>query len=351
VFSPRPSIIMSNVRIVFASHPEGLPKTTDFRVEEVPTPSVSADGQVLLKMRYISVDPYMRSRMRKDFKGYAENFQLNQPLMGGCVGEVVESKNDNFKVGDIVQGMLIWQKFVLIEADKTKGLNKVPNMGLPVSTAIGVLGMPGLTAYFGLLELGQPKEGETVLVSGAMGAVGSTVGQIAKIKGCRVVGIAGSDDKIALLKEKYGFDDVINYKTADTLEKMREAIKKACPKGVDVYFDNTGGYISDAACLEMNTFGRIPVCGSISAYNEQDVFAVQGPRLDTQLVVKQIRKEGFLVSRWYNRAPEGILQMGQWVKEGKIKFDETVVKGIENTGQAFIDMLVGKNVGKMVVEV
>jgi NADPH-dependent curcumin reductase CurA len=293
--------------------------------------------------------------MRANMAGYLPPFQIGEPLSGGCVAEVVESKNTEFPVGQIVQGFLPWRTYQINEAPSTTGmmaLTKVPNIpGVSISAAIGVLGMPGMTAYFGLLEVAPPKEGETVVVSGAAGAVGSLVGQIAKIKGCRTVGIAGSADKLELMKEKYGYDEVLNYKELDSFDKMKAALAKACPKGIDIYFDNTGGYISDAVMPLINRFARISICGAISHYNEKDLSAVTGPRTDFILIGKSAKKEGFLVSQFLPKYPIGIKEMAQWVMEGKIKYDETVVEGIENSGQAFLDMMNGKNVGKMVVKV
>jgi NADPH-dependent curcumin reductase CurA len=293
--------------------------------------------------------------MREGNAGYFVGpFQIGQPLSGGCVAEVVESKNSEYPVGQIVSGFLDWKQYQVINPSERKGpaaLTKVPKIeGIPISTAIGVLGMPGITAYFGLLDITNPKEGETVVVSGAAGAVGSLVGQIAKIKGCRTIGIAGSDDKMKIMKEKYGYDEVINYKVHDDFDKMKAALEKACPKGIDVYFDNTGGYISDAVMPLINSHARISLCGAISDYNVKDLKSCVGPKTDFILVTKQAKKEGFLAFQFVSKAPEGIKQMAQWILEGKLHFDETVVEGIENCGQAFIDMMTGKNVGKMVVK-
>jgi NADPH-dependent curcumin reductase CurA len=341
----------TNKAILLNEHPEGLPTLATFKVAEIPSLSaadLNANG-VIIKLLFISTDPYMRGRMRPGGSGYAAGFQIGQPLAGGCVAEVTESKNADFPVGQLVVGMLPWKLVQVVE--NTASLNKIPRIeGISPSTAIGVLGMPGMTAYFGLLDITNPKEGETVVVSGAAGAVGSLVGQIAKIKGCRTVGIAGSSEKTQIMKDKYGYDEVLNYKDLDTFDKMKEALAKACPKGIDVYFDNTGGYISDAVMPLINTFARISVCGQISSYNEKDMYANLGPRTDFILIGKQAKKHGFLVFSYMKRYPEGMKQMGEWIKEGKIKYDETVVEGFENTGQAFIDMMTGKNIGKMIVK-
>jgi len=267
------------------------------------------------------------------------------------LAEVLESKSKDYVAGDLIVGMLPWIAYQVLQPSQFAGVRKwKPIEGIPNSTSIGALGMPGMTAFFGLLEIARPKEGETVVVSGAAGAVGSLVGQIAKIKGCRVVGIAGSEEKEFIMKSKYHFDETLNYKKLDTLEKMNEGLKKACPRGIDVYFDNTGGYTSDAVMLNLNNFARISVCGAIDIYNEHDLLTVQGPKTDYILIIKQARKEGFLVFRWTDRYNEGIKQMAEWIKQEKLTFDETVVEGIENCGKAFIDMMTGKNVGKMIIK-
>jgi len=341
-----------NKAVIFASHPEGLPKPTDFRVEERPFPQQFDEGCIQIKLLYISVDPYMRGRMRKETSlFYSQGFKLEEPFNGGCLAEVLESKSKDYVAGDLIVGMLPWIAYQVLQPSQFAGVRKwKPIEGIPNSTSIGALGMPGMTAFFGLLEIARPKEGETVVVSGAAGAVGSLVGQIAKIKGCRVVGIAGSEEKEFIMKSKYHFDETLNYKKLDTLEKMNEGLKKACPRGIDVYFDNTGGYTSDAVMLNLNNFARISVCGAIDIYNEHDLLTVQGPKTDYILIIKQARKEGFLVFRWTDRYNEGIKQMAEWIKQEKLTFDETVVEGIENCGKAFIDMMTGKNVGKMIIK-
>jgi hypothetical protein len=246
------------------------------------------------------------------------------------------------KEGDIVAGEMGWQEYAVARG---KALRKVDAALAPVSTAIGVLGMPGLTAYFGLLDLGQPRSGETVVVSGAAGAVGSTVGQIAKIKGCRVVGIAGSDEKIAHLVNALGFDAGFNYKS---VKDYREKLRELCPDGVDVYFDNVGGDITDAVFPLLNVRARVAVCGQISQYNLEE--PEMGPRLLWHFIVKRIRAEGFLVFDFAERYGEGLKQLGQWVREGKLKYFERVAEGIENAPRAFLEMLRGKNVGKQIVK-
>lgn len=318
-----------------------MPKEADFKLVESPV-SKPGQGQVLLRTLYLSVDPYMRGRI-SGMKSYAEPVNIGQVMEGGAVGQVVESTDPNFKTGDIVNGMWGWQEYAVADGS---GLRKLDPRLAPISTALGVLGMPGMTAYFGFLEICKPKAGETVVVSGAAGAVGSLVGQIAKIKGCRAIGIAGANDKVKYITGELGFDGAFNYKTT---EDYGAKLKELCPKGIDCYFDNVGGKITDAVLPLLNTHARISICGQISQYNleKPDV----GPRPFTTLLVKQSRAEGFLVFQFADRYKEGILQMAQWLKEGKIKYREQVVDGFENTPRAFIGMLSGENTGKMLVKV
>jgi NADPH-dependent curcumin reductase CurA len=263
-------------------------------------------------------------------------------MVGGVVAQVLESKHPKFKAGDIVQSEFGWQEYAVSDG---KGVRKVDPSIAPISTAIGILGMPGMTAYFGLLEIGQPKSGETVLISGAAGAVGMAVGQIAKIKGCRVVGIAGSDDKVQYLVDELGFDAAFNYKSTDNyLEKYREL----CPNGVDVYFDNVGGPITDAVFPVLNVKGRVPVCGQISQYNNQK--QELGPRFMWTLIAKQAKVEGFLVFQFFEKFAAAAAEMAGWIKEGKLKYREDIVEGFENMPQAFIGMLQGDNTGKRLVK-
>ncbi len=306
---------------------------------EVPQPK---DGEVLVRTRYLSVDPYMRGRMN-DGKSYVAPFAVNEVINGGVVGEVIESRSADFKPGDIVTGQLGWQLYSVARA---KELRKVdPNLA-PVTTALGVLGMPGLTAYFGLVDIGKPREGETVVVSGAAGAVGMTVCQIAKIKGCRVIGIAGSDEKNEYLEHELWVDRTINYKTA---VDMKQALKDACPNGVDIYFDNVGGAVSDAVLPFINQNARVVICGQISLYNldRPDV----GPRPQPYLLVKSALMQGFIITDYASRFAEGVKQLGQWVHEGKMKYAENIVDGFENTPNAFLGLFSGENLGKQLVRV
>jgi NADPH-dependent curcumin reductase CurA len=331
---------MQNKEIRFASRPTGLPAPQNFQIADSEVPQLS-DGEVLVRTLYISVDPYLRGRMREG-RSYVPPFEIGEVIMSGVVGQVVESRAPEFAAGDIVTGMLGWR---LYNVAKPGELRKIDPKLAPVTTALGVLGVTGLTAYFGLLDIGQPKEGETVVVSGAAGAVGMTVCQIAKIKGCRVVGIAGSDHKNKYLSDELGVDAVINYKT----EKVAEALKAACPDRIDVYFDNVGGEISDAVFPLLNQGARIVICGQISLYNldKPDV----GPRPQPYLLVNSALMKGFIITGYGPRFAEGVTQLAQWLTAGKLKYAETIVEGFENTPQAFIGLFSGDNLGKQIVKV
>jgi len=330
---------MQNKEIRFASRPAGLPTLDNFQFVEAEAPKPN-DGEVLVLTLYISVDPYLRGRMREG-RSYIAPFEVGQVIESGAVSEVIESRSTEFQPGDIVTGMFGWR---LYNVARTDSLMKIPP-GVPVTTALGVLGMPGLTAYFGLLDIGQPQPGETVVVSGAAGAVGMTVCQIATIKGCRVVGIAGSDEKNRYLKDELGVDMVINYKTAD----VRQALKEACPKGVDVYFDNVGGEVSDAVMPLLRHGARVIICGQISLYNLErpDV----GPRPQPYLLINSALMKGFIITEYAARFSEGITQLAQWLSEGKLKYAESIVEGFENTPRAFIGLFSGENLGKQIVKV
>ncbi|HSB10667.1 MAG TPA: NADP-dependent oxidoreductase [Blastocatellia bacterium] len=331
-----------NKQILLAARPVGFPKDSDFDLVEVPVP-IPADGQFIVRSIYVSVDPYMRGRMN-DVKSYAAPVAIGGLMGGGAVGRVLESKNANFKEGDVVEGLFGWQQYALSDG---QGVRKIDPDLAPISTSLGILGMPGLTAYFGLLEIGKPQLGETVVVSGAAGAVGSIVGQIAKIKGCRAVGIAGADDKVSYLTDELGLDAAFNYKTVDDYYAK---LKELCPSGIDVYFDNVGGTITDAVFRLINARARISICGQISQYNLEK--PETGPRLILQsLLVKQARAEGFLVFQFMDRYPEGLMQIAQWLREGRLKYAEDIEQGIENTPRAFMSMLKGRNTGKQLVKV
>lgn len=329
-------------QIQLARRPQGVPVHEDFRFETISVPKPK-QGEVLVKTLYVSVDPYMRGRMQ-DTKSYVEPFALDEALSGGVIAEVV-SDGDKLKQGEIVIGNLNWQEY---SAVSESAVRKIDTSLAPASAYLGILGMTGLTAYFGLLDIGRPKEGETVVVSGAAGAVGSAVGQIAKIKGAHVVGIAGSDDKIDYLKNELQFDEAINYKTADDIQK---ALADACPNGVDVYFDNVGGPISDAVMNLLNEFARIPVCGAISSYNAENEADDMGPRVQSKLIKTKTLMQGFIVSDYSDRFPEGAKQLAEWLRDGKLHYEETVTEGFENIPDAFLGLFKGENKGKQLIKV
>ncbi|WP_395077894.1 NADP-dependent oxidoreductase [Flavobacterium sp.] len=331
---------MKTQQIVLASRPKGTPTLANFRTETIDLSELKK-GELLLKPNFYSVDPYMRGRMN-DAKSYAEPFQIDQAIKGGVTATVVESKSNNFKIGDVVVGMLPWAEQCVASE---KGLQKIDTSTSPESYYLGVLGMTGLTAYFGLMHIGKPKKGETVVVSGAAGAVGVVVGQIAKIQGCRVIGIAGSDEKVNLLKEKFGFDEAINYKTT---KNLTEHIAKLCPKGVDIYYDNVGGEISDAVIANINFNARIALCGQISLYNSTEVPV--GPRIQPMLLTRSVLMQGFIVGNYSTNFPEGIKHLSEWVKDGKLKFSETIVNGFDNLPKALLGLFKGENTGKMIVK-
>ena len=323
------------------TRPIGTPQLTDFNLVNEDLPQIN-ENEILLKATYISVDPYLRGRMM-DAKSYIEPFELNKALSSGMVAEVVESNIKSFTKGDFVSGMLEWKEY---QTHNGEGLMKLDPNKASLSTYLGILGMTGLTAYLGLTEIGKPKTGETVVVSGAAGAVGSVVGQIAKLLGCRVVGIAGTDEKVELLKSEYGFDEAINYKTT---ENMTQAIAETCPEGVDVYFDNVGGEISDGVMFNLNPFARVIVCGAISMYNATSMPI--GPRIQPILIKNSVLMQGFIVFNYQDKYAEAISQLAQWLMEGKLISTETIVAGFENIPQAFIDLFGGKNKGKMIVKI
>ncbi len=324
-----------------AARPVGMPKESDFALVEAHMPA-PGEGQVLVKTDYLSVDPYMRGRIT-GIRSYADPVNIGDVMIGGAVGHVVESHHAGFAAGDFVLGNWGWREYAAVEGQTLHKLN--PNLA-PISTALGVLGMPGMTAYFGFLEICKPQVGEVVVISGAAGAVGSLVGQIAKIKGCRVVGIAGTEEKVHWLVNDLRCDAAFNYKVCSDFSVK---LKEICPSGIDCYFDNVGGAITDAVFPLLNVFGRVSVCGQISMYNLEK--PEPGPRLLPYTLVKQLKVEGFIVTRWQSRWGEGIAQMAQWLKEGKIQYREDIVEGFGNTVKAFIGMLQGENTGKMLVKV
>lgn len=323
--------------------PKGLPDYSTFKLIETNIPTAKED-QIVVKTLYLSVDPYMRGRM-SDKESYVPPFILGAPLTGGAVGKVVESKHKDFQIGDIVQGYMDWADYTACNGNASD-LRKIDPEEAPISTALHVAGMPGLTAYFGLLDIGKPQEGETVVISGAAGAVGMVVGQIAKIKGCRVVGIAGSDEKNNYLKNELGFDAVINYKTTNNLE---ENLKQACPDGIDVYFDNVGGSITDSVFNHLNVYARVPICGQIAHYNDTE--EAMGPRILPTFLKRRALLKGFLRKDYFDRQEEGLKQLTTWIKEGKIKYKENIIEGLENAPDAFLGLFRGENLGKQLVKI
>jgi len=327
--------------VTLASRPEGWPEASNFALKQIET-LAPADGELLVEIIYLSVDPYMRGRMR-DAKSYAAPIELGAVMTGGAVARVVESKSPEYQAGDIVVGDLGWQEKAVVPA---KAVRPVDSSIAPISTALSVLGMTGLTAYFGLLDICDPKPSETVVVSGAAGAVGMIVGQIARLKGCRVVGIAGSDEKCDYLVDELGFHAAFNYKTVD---HYRKKLAELCPNGIDCYFDNVGGPITDAVFMLLADRARISICGQISQYNNTKV--EQGPRQLAQLIVHRAKVEGFLVFDYAERFPEGLNELAAWLRDGKIRYRENVVDGLENAPDAFIGMMQGDNIGKQLVRV
>jgi len=328
-------------QIILKSRPTGKPTMDNFKTRLIEVPEV-ADGGVRLTAHLFSVDPYMRGRM-SDAKSYVEPYQVGEAIVGGLIAKVVESKAKELKVGDYVMGSLPWQEEMVVPA---KGLQLLDEKTAPLSYYLSVLGMPGLTAYFGLLDIGKPQKGETVVVSGAAGAVGIVVGQIAKIQGCRVVGITGNNVKKDYLLKELHFDAVINYKTTKNLE---EAIAMACPSGVDVYFDNVGGEISDAVNTQISKGARIIVCGQISLYNATSQSI--GPRIQPTILKRSALMQGFIVSNYSARFPEGLRALSGWVSNGQLKYKITSYKGFDSLPEALIALFEGKNLGKLIVEV
>jgi NADPH-dependent curcumin reductase len=330
---------VENKRIVLASRPKGWVTEDNFRLESAPV-AQPKDGEVLVKNLWLSLDPYMRGRMN-DTKSYAAKQELGEVMIGGTVGEVVESKNPKFAAGDKVLGMLGWQQYGLSSG---AGLNKIDASRVPMQAFLGVLGMPGVTAWVGLLDICQPKAGETVVVSAASGAVGSVVGQIAKLKGCRAVGIAGGKAKCDYVVKELGFDACVDYKAG----KLKDDLKAAAPDGIDCYFENVGGEILDAALARMNAFSRIAVCGLISQYNVTEPYGVKN---FGSILTNRIKVQGFIVSDRMELWPKALPELIGWVAAGKIKYRESVAQGLENAPKAFIGLLKGENFGKQLVKI
>jgi hypothetical protein len=327
-----------NRRIVLAARPVGMPKPSDFKVETVPVPEPGA-GQVLVRNLWMSVDPYMRGRM-SDRKSYAPPFEVGKPMEGRAIGQVVQSKHPTLKEGAFVSSMQGWREYFVSAGE---GMNPV-DPALPLSSYLGVLGIPGFTGWYGLKQIGKPKSGETLVVSGAAGATGSLVVQMGKILGCRVVGTAGTDVKCAYLTGELGADAALNYKMAGDLF---DALRQACPHGIDIYFENVGGPLLDMVLRQVNPFARIPLCGMISQYNLDP--PDPGPRYLFSLIGNRVLMQGFIISDHLSLYPEFLAEVGGWLKSGRIKREETIVEGIENAAKAFLGLFSGDNVGKMIV--
>jgi NADPH-dependent curcumin reductase CurA len=333
-----------NQQFRLAARPVGLPKDSDWQRTSEPVREL-ADGEILVKVLYLSLDPAMRGWMNEG-KSYIPPVGIGEVMRAGGIGRVVASKSPKFAVGDVVSGGTGVQEYWTGAADdKTAAFYKVDPKAAPLPKYLNALGMPGMTAYFGLLEVGQPKAGETVVVSGAAGAVGQTVGQVARQHGCRVVGIAGGKDKCDFVVNELGFDACIDYKSGS----VKDGLKQHCPKGVDVYFDNVGGEILDAVLTRINRKARIVICGAISQYN--NTTPVQGPANYLSLLVNRARMEGIVVFDWADRYPEGAAQMAQWMKEGNFKTREDIVDGIENFPQTLLMLFEGRNFGKLILKV
>jgi NADPH-dependent curcumin reductase CurA len=326
-------------QVVLRRRPAGLPAADDFAIVDAPTPVVG-DGGVLRRTIYLSLDPYMRGRM-SDAESYATPVALGQVMVGHTVSQVVDSKNAAFAPGDFVAGYDGWREMAVSDGSDLRKLD--PNAA-PISTAVGALGMPGLTAYVGLFDIGQPKAGETVVVSAASGAVGSMVGQLARIKGCRAVGIAGSTEKCKYVTDVLGFDACVNYKAPD----FRAALAAACPKGIDIYFENVGGEVLAAVLRRINVGARIPLCGLISDYNAPQL--PPGPNL-RPLLVKRALVKGFIVSDHQDRAPAFLRECAGWLREGRIRYREDIVEGLEQAPSALLKLFEGTNFGKLLVKV
>ncbi|MEO8036536.1 MAG: NADP-dependent oxidoreductase [Acidobacteriota bacterium] len=326
-----------NQQILFKSRPEGMPTEENFEMVETPLPPVG-EGEMLRRTIWLSVDPYMRGRMSEK-KSYVPPANLGEPMVGQTVSEVLESRDPKYQPGDFVLGQDGWQAYAV---GTGKGLRKLDPAQGPLSWSLGVLGMPGLTAYVALLDIGQPKSGETVVISAAAGAVGSIAGQIAKLKGCYVVGTASSEEKCTFVKDELGYDDCINYRKGD----IKESIEKACPKGIDVYIDNVGGPILEAVLRRINVHARIPLVGLISQYN--DAKLPPGPNLGS-ILVNRATMRGMIIFDHLDRMSDFIRDMSGWLQEGKVKYREDVITGLRNTPRAFLGLFEGENIGKRVV--
>ncbi|MBP7646555.1 MAG: NADP-dependent oxidoreductase [Comamonas sp.] len=333
-----------NQQILLDNRPQGEATVSNFKLVAVDTPALQ-EGQVLVRHHYLSLDPYMRGRMN-DSKSYAASQPLGEVMIGGTVGEVVESRHAKFAPGDKVVGMGGWQEYSVVDGDAPGMLRKVDTKHVPLSYYLGAVGMPGVTAWYGLVKIINPKAGETVVVSAATGAVGSAFAALAKARGCRVVGIAGGPEKCAYATNELGFDECIDYKLHPDVKSMSKALKDACPNGIDGYFENVGGHILDAVLLRANAFSRIAMCGMIAGYDGQSL-PLQNPAL---ILVNRMKIEGFIVSEHMEVWPEALTELATLVAQGKLRPRESIAQGIENAPEAFLGLLKGKNFGKQLVK-
>lgn len=334
----------TNHQILLDNRPQGEATVSNFKLISTETPAL-ADGQVLVKHHYLSLDPYMRGRMN-DSKSYAASQPLGEVMIGGTVGEVVESKHPRFKVGDQVVGMGGWQEYSVVDANQPGAVRKVDTTHVPLSHYLGAVGMPGVTAWYGLVKIIAPKAGETVVVSAATGAVGSAFAALGKARGCRVVGIAGGPDKCAYAVNELGFDACIDYKLHHDAASLSQALKEACPNGIDGYFENVGGMVLDAVLLRMNAFGRIALCGMIAGYNGAPL-PLTYPAL---ILVNRLKIQGFIVSEHMEVWPEALAELGALVGSGKLRPRESVAQGLAAAPEAFLGLLKGRNFGKQLVK-
>ncbi|HYR26065.1 MAG TPA: NADP-dependent oxidoreductase [Aquabacterium sp.] len=336
-----------NHQILLASRPQGEATVDNFKLVETPVPTLDQlqDGEVLVRHHFLSLDPYMRGRMNES-KSYAQPQPLNAVMLGGTVGEVVLSKHPRFAVGDPVLGMGGWQEYSVVNANERGALHKVDTTHIPLSAYLGSVGMPGVTGWYGLIKIIQPKAGETVVVSAASGAVGSVVGQLAKARGCRVVGVAGGADKCDYVVKELGFDACVDYKANPDPKSFYQALKAATPDGIDGYFENVGGMILDAVLLRMNAFGRIAVCGMIAGYDGTPT-PMQNPAL---ILINRLKVEGFIVSEHPEVWADATQELGTLVATGRMKFRESVAQGLASAPEAFLGLLKGKNFGKQLVK-
>ena len=334
----------ANRQILLDNRPQGEATADNFKLVTTDTPAL-ADGQVLVKHHYLSLDPYMRGRMN-DSKSYAASQPLGEVMIGGTVGEVVESRHPKYQPGDQVVGMGGWQEYSVVDATQPGALRKVDTTHVPLSYYLGAVGMPGVTAWYGLVRIIEPKEGETVVISAATGAVGSAFAALAKARGCRVVGIAGGPDKCKYAVEELGCDACIDYRQHKDMYSLAKALKEVAPKGIDGYFENVGGMILDAVLLRMNAFGRIAVCGMIAGYDGQPL-PLANPAL---ILINRLKVQGFIVSEHMEDWPQALTELGTLVAQGKLRPRETISQGIESAPEAFLGLLKGKNFGKQLVK-